>query len=113
MQSGALASRFGKPIYFNRPSRGQLEMILQREVESYDGNFAWIAPTLNYCEKIKETDPRQVISLCISGGDDWLTDNGSGMSVMEKILNDTSKGGGSEEDDYTYNVEDIDWGDDE
>lgn len=88
---GALASRFGKPVYFNYPSRDQLEMILTREVQKFDGNLAWIKPTLDYCIKAGEAHPREIISLCIAGGDDWLTDSGSGMSVMEKILDDTSK----------------------
>jgi len=93
MAAGALASRFSTKIKFGRPSREQLEMILQREIAKIQGDFAWIAPTLDYCDKQKITDPRQVTALCLTGRDKWI----SGRFVQ--MLQDTSEAG--EIDDWT------------
>lgn len=73
MASGALASRFANVIGFSRPSREQLAMILTREVQKIGGDDAWIAPALDYCEQIGETDPRAVIALCLCGRDKLVT----------------------------------------
>lgn len=91
LHSGALASRFQHKIYFNRPSRQQLEMILQREVRDFGGDLAWINPTLDWCESIGETDPRYVIAVCLSGQDQWLEETASGLSVYRTILTETAK----------------------
>lgn len=73
LQAGALASRFANKIWFRRPSREQLEMILHREVAKIEGDFAWIPPTLDYCEKQRITDPRQVTALCLCGREMLIT----------------------------------------
>jgi MoxR-like ATPase len=72
--SGALYSRFSNKIYFRRPTRELLGRILEREVNLLRerGNMAWIEPTLNLADKIKTTDPREVISLMLCGRDALL-----------------------------------------
>lgn len=71
--SGALASRFGRPIGFKRPSREMRAMILAREIDKVNGDQRWIEPTLDYCEGAGIDDPRLLISICLSGGDRLLT----------------------------------------
>jgi ATPase family associated with various cellular activities (AAA) len=71
--AGALASRFANKISFNRPTRDQLELILQREVEAVEGDWAWIEPTLDYCDKNMITDPRQVTAICLCGREMLIT----------------------------------------
>jgi hypothetical protein len=85
LNAGALASRFANKIYFKRPNRDQLEMILQREVAQMQGDFAWIAPTLDYCDTQEITDPRSVISICVCGRDLLVT------GEYQKMLTDTSE----------------------
>jgi hypothetical protein len=85
LNAGALASRFANKIYFKRPNRDQLEMILQREVANMQGDFAWIAPTLDYCDTQEITDPRAVISICVCGRDLLVT------GEYQKMLTDTSE----------------------
>ena len=72
MNAGALASRHTVKIFFNRPSRDTLALILTREVHSVNGDVDWIEPTLDYCEEHGITDPREVISHCLAGAGDWL-----------------------------------------
>jgi len=91
LMSGALASRFTRPIYFKRPSRETLAKILKREIDKVNGDEAWIEPALNYCETAINadgtagiTDPRQVIAICLAGRDALL--NGK----YQQMLNDTS-----------------------
>jgi ATPase family associated with various cellular activities (AAA) len=93
-KAGALASRFATKIKFNRPSREQLEMILQREIAKINGDFAWIEPCLDYCDKQRITDPRQVIALCLTGKDKWISGR------FAQMLADTSDFTG-EIDDWT------------
>jgi AAA domain (dynein-related subfamily) len=69
LQAGALASRFPNKLWFNRPDRDVLKMILQREVLRANGNRAWIAPTLDYCAEKGITDPRTVNAICLCGRD--------------------------------------------
>ena len=85
LNAGALASRFSNKIFFKRPSRDQLEMILQREVSKVEGDFAWIDPTLNYCDSVDMTDPREVISICMCGRDLLVT------GEYQKMLEETSE----------------------
>lgn len=75
MNAGALESRHTVKIFFHRPDRDTLAMILTREVHDVNGSIEWINPTLDYCEEHGITDPRAVVSHCLAGGDDWL--NGS------------------------------------
>lgn len=70
--SGALASRFSNKIFFQRPGRDLLERILVREIESVGGDMRWIAPTLDFAEQRKTTDPREVIALALCGRDGLL-----------------------------------------
>jgi hypothetical protein len=72
MNAGALASRHTVKIFFDRPSRDTLSLILTREVHDVTGDIAWIEPTLDYCEDNGITDPREVISHCLAGAEDWL-----------------------------------------
>jgi len=72
--SGALASRFSHHIYFQRPSREQLRMILQREILKVpNGDLAWADPALDYCDKAGVDDPRKVTAICLSGRDKLIT----------------------------------------
>lgn len=96
LKAGALSSRFANQIFFRRPSRDQLEMILQREVVKVEGDFAWIPPTLDYCDKFEITDPRKVISLCMCGRDMLVT------GEYQKMLEETSE---------TLPTSSEDWGD--
>lgn len=84
MAAGALASRFANKIHFKRPSRETLAMILTREVMKVDGDERWIKPTLDYCDDHDITDPRQVIALCLCGGDELIT------GEYQKMLADTA-----------------------
>jgi hypothetical protein len=72
LQAGALASRFPNTVFFKRPTRETLSLILTREVAKVDGNTKWIDPTLDYAEDHGIDDPRRVISLCLCGADAWL-----------------------------------------
>lgn len=85
LNAGALASRFANKIYFQRPNRDQLELILQREVAQMQGDFAWIGPTLDYCDTQDITDPRSVISICVCGRDLLVT------GEYQKMLTDTAE----------------------
>jgi hypothetical protein len=85
LQAGALASRFPNTIFFSRPSRETLSLILTREVSKVDGNHEWIEPTLNYCQDHGITDPRTVISLCLCGRDDLLS------GIYQKMLDETGE----------------------
>lgn len=83
LNAGALASRFAHKIWFQRPDRAQLEKILVREITKIQGDYDWIAPTLDYCERKDITDPRQVTALCISGRDQWVV-NDEYVKILEE-----------------------------
>jgi len=87
MNAGALESRHTVKVFFNRPDRRTLELILNREIKSMGdaGSASWIEPALDYCQAHNINDPRHVISLCLAGGNDWL--NGQ----FEKDLEDTAQ----------------------
>jgi hypothetical protein len=82
LQAGALASRFSNTIWFKRPDRKQLELILKREITRLgsEGNKAWIAPTLDYCESVGISDPRSVSAICLCGRDMLL--DGTYQSIL-------------------------------
>ena len=96
MQEGALLSRFGNPITYNRADDAQLRMILHRELDDLDLHRCekangtgkrcgkcesckhrgkWIDITLDWCNKHHDEmqadtlDPRFVIDLCLNGQD--------------------------------------------
>lgn len=74
VMSGALASRFSHKIMCPRPSREILYKILEREVGQIpEGNTTWINPTLDFASELEITDPREVISICLSGQNHLLT----------------------------------------
>lgn len=73
MNAGALESRHTVKVFFGRPSRDTLSLILTREIHSVNGDPAWINPCLDYCEEHGIDDPRAVISHCLNGAEDWLT----------------------------------------
>jgi hypothetical protein len=85
--SGALASRFAHHIYFQRPTREQMRMILQREILKLPekGNLAWADPALDYCDKYGITDPRKATAICLSGRDQLIT------GEYQKMLEATSR----------------------
>jgi len=76
--SGALYSRFSNKIYFTRPNREVLGMILQREIDKLwkRGETAtsdWIEPTLDLgLDVLETTDPRELINLMMCGQDSLL-----------------------------------------
>lgn len=72
LQKAALASRFGVPVGFNRPSREMKALILAREIERIGGDDRWIDPTLDYCEEVGEHDTRAMISICLAGREQLL-----------------------------------------
>jgi len=94
MRAGALASRFANKVKFNRPTRELIEMILQREVAKVNGDFAWIEPTLDYCEAKGLNDPREAIAICLTGREMLVT------GEYQNILDETSEYG-SDVDDWT------------
>ena len=73
MEAGALASRFGKPVYFRRPTPELLRRILRREVERHNGKMEWIEPTIQFALRMRTTDPREVIGHMMVGRDYLLT----------------------------------------
>lgn len=81
LQAGALESRMSNKIWFKRPTREQLAMILRREVAKVNGDFAWIAPALDYAESQNDTDPRSVIATCLCGRERLL--DGSFQRMMK------------------------------
>lgn len=72
MQAGALASRFGEPVYFPRPSRDLMGKILRREITQVNGSFQWIEPVLDYMDELESSDPRKAISFALRGRDGWI-----------------------------------------
>lgn len=85
LQAGALASRFANQIWYRRPSREQLSMILHREVAKVEGDFAWIDPALDYCDTQNITDPRRVTAICLCGREMLIT------GEYQKMLADTQQ----------------------
>ena len=83
-QAGALASRFTHKVFCPPPSRKCLESILEREVESINGDKKWISPTLDYTIGVEGShDPRRAIAVCMSGRDKLL--NGSYQRALKSI----------------------------
>jgi len=71
---GAMASRFSHSIYCPRPNEAILRLILKREIESINGDAAWIEPAIRYCMDVEQnTDPRRVIAVCLTGRNLLLT----------------------------------------
>ena len=71
---GAMASRFAHKIYCPRPGEEILRRILWREVESIEGDPAWIEPAIRFCmDSEQTTDPRRAIAVCLTGRDGLLT----------------------------------------
>jgi len=76
--SGALYSRFSNKIYFTRPNREVLGMILQREIDRLwkrgeEASSDWIEPTLDLgLDVLETTDPRELINLMMCGQDALL-----------------------------------------
>lgn len=85
LQAGALASRFANMIWFSRPSREQLRMILAREITRIEGDTTWIDPAIDYAESQTITDPRSVTAICLCGRDMLLT------GEYQKMLSDTNR----------------------
>lgn len=73
LQKGALASRFGVPVGFNKPSREMKALILAREIERVGGDDRWIDATLDYCEEVGIDDTRAMIGICLAGRNELLT----------------------------------------
>lgn len=90
IQAGALSSRFANQIWFRRPNRDQLRMILQREITKISGDFAWMDPALDYCEKNNITDPRRVSALCLCGREMLIT--GEYQKMLEETQQEITMG---------------------
>jgi MoxR-like ATPase len=80
--SGALASRFSMPLYFQRPPREILWKILKREVDKIAGDIRWIEAALDFAEELQSKaadtlyiDPRKLIAICLTGRDRLLLPN--------------------------------------
>lgn len=87
---GALASRFGEPIYFNPPDHAMLRKILEREIVKVNGGSdAWIDPCLTYCLQRGWDQPRKVIALLKEGAEGWL--DGSFQKVMDATTKPSSE----------------------
>lgn len=84
LQAGALESRFANKLWFRRPTREQLSLILHREVTKINGDTAWIIPTLDYCESTDVTDPRTVTAICLCGREMLMT------GEYQRMLADTT-----------------------
>lgn len=89
LASGALASRFSMPLYFNRPSRDILYKILNREVRQIGGDIAWIEPTLTFAEEMDISDPRKIIAYCLTGREKLL--DGSYQAMLRRVMRGTSR----------------------
>ena len=73
MLAGALYSRFQNDIYCGPPSASMMRQILQREVKAVNGNLDWIDAALEFAlDEWLLTDPREVINICVCGGDRLL-----------------------------------------
>lgn len=86
--AGALSSRFTNSVYFSRPSVETLQKILAREITVVGGDLSWIDPTIQYATENEITDPREVTSICLCGGDLLLT------GEYQQMLSDTRRRGG-------------------
>lgn len=85
LQSGALNSRFSNKVHFERPAREVSMRILRREIAKVDGDQEWAEPAIDYCESNGITDVREMISICLCGGDDLLT------GEYQKMMDATSQ----------------------
>lgn len=92
--SGALASRFANRVFFSRPDRDVLTQILIREIAKDGGSTEWIDPTLDYCDTHKITDPRRVISICLTGREDLVS--GKFQEMLEATNADVYEEGDEE-----------------
>ena len=111
MNKGALQSRFAHKVYFDHPTREQLQRILEREVTAYpNGNMDWVGPTLDYCDKHHIKDPREAIAICISGRDRLLT--GRYQEMLEKTSRPTGRSYHVTQQDMNYIGSDDDYVDD-
>lgn len=75
--SGALYSRFSNKIYFNRPTREVLGLILQREIDNIikrgeHADSKWIIPALDLGDVLGTNDPRELQNLMLCGRDGLL-----------------------------------------
>jgi hypothetical protein len=80
---GALASRYSNKVFFKRPDREVAMRILKREIRKVDGDAAWAEKAYDYCEQNEIHDVREMISICLCGGDDLLT------GAYQKMLDET------------------------
>lgn len=88
VNSGALASRFALPLYFERATRDVLWSILDREVRGIAGDEAWIEPAIDFAEALNNkdqdvltVDPRRLIAICLTGREKLLTGDFQRMYV--------------------------------
>lgn len=89
---GALSSRFKNKIFFPRPSRKVLEMILERDIKNHGGKLEWIKPSLDFAEELNISDPRMILSFLING--DRLLDGSfqEDYRNMEKLKQEAGYG---------------------
>lgn len=91
-EAGALSSRCVTDIYFPRPSRDTLRLILRDRISASGGKSEWIEPALDLGYDLKYTDPRKFRSL-LAGGDRLL--DGSyqedRMAIAKALADDHKK----------------------
>jgi MoxR-like ATPase len=91
LQAGALESRSSNEVWFQRPGRDTLALILAREIGKINGNHDWAKPALDYAEQHNIYDPRKVISICMRGRDLWLDGTDEEPSTFAKLLDATKR----------------------
>lgn len=91
MLKEALSDRFTTPVFFERPGREVLAMILRREIDRVGGDYAWIDPTLDFCEQEGISAPRRAIAICVGGRDLLLT--GQYQAVLRNTNGPNTKKG--------------------
>jgi len=91
LQAGALESRSSNEVWFQRPGRDTLALILAREIGKVNGDHRWAKPALDYCEQHNIYDPRKVISMCMRGRDMWLDGTEDEPSTFAKLLDATAR----------------------
>ena len=89
---GALSSRFKNKVFFPRPSKKVLEMILERDIKKHGGKLEWIKPALDFAEELNISDPRMILSFLING--DRLLDGSfqEDYRTMEKLKQEAGYG---------------------
>jgi hypothetical protein len=89
---GALSSRFKNKIFFPKPSKEIIELILKRDIAKNGGKEEWIKPCLDFANELNISDPRMILSFLING--DRLLDGSfqKDYRSMEKLKEEAGYG---------------------